>query len=109
MPCLAHVLNLAVQAILGKDGLAAQAPADAESLDVDDDHIEPEGDQLMRVGLADGEEEEEESDLESSDEPPTVSNILRAEVDIADHSKMTQRALVKLRKGIVKIRYISLL
>lgn len=98
VPCLAHVLNLAVQAILGKDGLAAQAPADAESLDVDDDHVEPEGDQLMRVSLADADEEESE--------PPTVSNILRVEVDTADQSKMTQRALVKLRKGIVKIRYI---
>ena len=37
MPCLAHMLNLAVQALLGRRGICASAPEDAESLDVDDD------------------------------------------------------------------------
>lgn len=37
VPCLAHVINLAVQAMLGKGGIEARAPIDAESMDVEDD------------------------------------------------------------------------
>ncbi|KAF9943600.1 hypothetical protein BGZ70_005728, partial [Mortierella alpina] len=102
VPCLAHVLNLAVQAILGKEGLAAQAPADAEFLDVDDDEGDLEGEQLIRASIS--EDEPEDAVADQPDVPPTVLNILVTTVGTMENSSMTQRALVKLRKGIVKIR-----
>ncbi|KAF9913821.1 hypothetical protein FBU30_003023, partial [Linnemannia zychae] len=37
--CLAHVINLAVQALLGKGGLGAESPEDMES-DVNDDDVD---------------------------------------------------------------------
>lgn len=100
MPCLAHVLNLAVQALLGKDGLGARAPADAESLDVEDEVDEEEG--LIRTSIcvdADDSDEDEEPDL-----PETVEAVANSAVEHVDIARRTQRALIKLRKGIVKIR-----
>ena len=87
VPCLAHVINLAVQAMLGKHGLEAEAPSDVESMDVEDDD-DAEG--LTRVSIVEEEEEEVEG------EEATVTGK-------ADE-KFTKHALQKLRKGIVKIR-----
>ncbi|KAG0195448.1 hypothetical protein BGX28_001353, partial [Mortierella sp. GBA30] len=92
VPCLAHVLNLAVQAILGKDGLGAEAPTDAESLDIDNDNDESEG--LIRATIAEDEHGEGFAPGE------TVASIVDATVVNLDN----KRALQKLRKGIVKIR-----
>ncbi|KAF9305924.1 hypothetical protein BG003_001180, partial [Podila horticola] len=84
VPCLAHVINLAVQAMLGKNGLGAEAPKDAESLDVEDDD-DTEG--FIRTTIME-EEDEDEDDTSESLEEDKVS---------------TKHALQKLRKGIVKI------
>jgi hypothetical protein len=101
VPCLAHVLNLAVQALLGKDGLGARAPADAEALDVEEDE-EDDSEGLIRTSIcvdADDSDEDEEPDLQE-----TVETVANAAVEHVDVTRRTQRALVKLRKGIVKIR-----
>ncbi|KAG0338547.1 hypothetical protein BG005_003681, partial [Podila minutissima] len=37
VPCLMHVINLAVQSMLGKGGLEAEAPDDMESMDIEDE------------------------------------------------------------------------
>lgn len=101
MPCLAHVLNLAVQSLLGKEGLGARAPADAESMDVEED-CEDNSEGLIRTSIRMGDddsEDEEEFDLQE-----TVENVANATLENVDITRRTQRALVKLRKGIVKIR-----
>ncbi|KAG0311353.1 hypothetical protein BG000_006700, partial [Podila horticola] len=85
VPCLAHVMNLAVQAMLGKGGLGAEAPADAESMDIEDDD-DAEG--LTHISIA----EEDDKDDEEDDSDKSVDNNASA-----------KRALKKLRKGIVKI------
>ena len=91
VPCLAHVINLAVQAMLGKNGLGAEAPKDVESLDVEDDD-DTEG-FIQTTIMEEEEEEEEEDDTSESLEEDKVS---------------TKYALQKLRKGIVKIRCVLL-
>lgn len=85
MPCLAHVLNLAVQAMLGKGGLEAQAPntEEVESMDAEDDD-DAEG--FIRTSIVSDEEED------------------AAEVPAVDNRPITKNALRKLRTGIVKIR-----
>jgi hypothetical protein len=98
VPCLAHVLNLAVQAIFGKDGLGAEAPADAESLDIEDGD---ESDGLVRATIA----EDGDGELREGFAGETVDSILDATVVSLDNNTSTKRALQKLRKGIVKIRY----
>lgn len=86
VPCLAHVINLAVQAMLGKDGLGAEAPSDAEFMDIEDDD-DAEG--FVRTSIA------KEEDEEDTDQP-------------MDDNSTTRLALQKLRKGIIKIRYALL-
>ncbi|KAG0195206.1 hypothetical protein BGX33_003958, partial [Mortierella sp. NVP41] len=83
VPCLAHVINLAVQALLGKGGLGAVAPSDAESMDVEDDD-DTEG--FVRTSIVGKEEKDNNSTDESMND-----------------STYTKRALQKLRKSIVKI------
>jgi hypothetical protein len=100
VPCLAHVLNLAVQAILGKDGLGAEAPADAESLDIEDGD---ESDGLVRATIA--EDGDGDGELKEGFAGETLDSILDATVVSLDNNTSTKRALQKLRKGIVKIRY----
>lgn len=102
VPCLAHVLNLAVQALLGKSGLGAAAPKDVQEMDaeVDDDC---EG--LIRgtIELDDNEDDDEHHDnddheLEDDVPVPVAGNL--------DNSMCIKRALQKLRKGLIKIRYV---
>jgi hypothetical protein len=81
VPCLAHVINLACQSLLGKGGISSEAPQEAESMDVEDDD-DAEG--FIRISIGD----EEFDDACESD----------------DNETPTKRALDKLRKGIVKIR-----
>jgi hypothetical protein len=102
VPCLAHVINLAVQAMLGKGGLEADAPKDARSMDVEDDD-DSEG--FLRTSIA---EEEEEENEEEDEEENALTNTATAALEAAmvDNSTSTKRALQKLRKGIVKIRYV---
>lgn len=83
MPCLAHVINLAVQALLGNGGIASEAPQEVESMDVEDDD-DAEG--FIRTSI--GKEEPDGACESENNETPT------------------KRALDKLRKGIVKIRYV---
>jgi hypothetical protein len=71
--------------MLGKGGLEAEAPCDAEAMDVEDDD-DAEG--FVRTSIM---EEDEGSDSE-----PVNDNT------------SAKRALQKLRKGIVKIRYAAL-
>ncbi|KAG0345235.1 hypothetical protein BGZ54_005612, partial [Gamsiella multidivaricata] len=75
-------MNLAVQAMLGKGGLGAEAPRDAEFMDVEDND-DAEG--LVRNSIA------KEEDEEDTNEP-------------RDDNSSIKLALQKLRRGIVKIR-----
>ncbi|KAH7031997.1 hypothetical protein BKA57DRAFT_497559, partial [Linnemannia elongata] len=81
VPCLVHVINLAVQAMFGKDGLGAEAPSDAEFMDVEDDD---DMDGSIRTSIV--KEEEGEEDAES-----------------VNNNSSTRLALLKLRKGIFSI------
>jgi len=93
VPCLAHVLNLAVQAMLGKHGLGAEAPSDAESMDIEDDD-ETEGVVgFVRTSIMDG---DDDADVGKAPQESTCTK----------DGALTKGALQKLRKGIVKIRYV---
>jgi len=70
--------------MLSKDGLAAKAPSDVESMDVEEDD-ETEG--FVRTSIV--EEDEDDADADKAGEA----------------GMSTKHALQKLRKGIVKIRY----
>lgn len=102
VPCLAHVLNLAVQALLGKSGLRAAAPNDVQGLDAE---MEDDSDGFIRdpIGQYDAEntvdDEQPEGDdgQELANDAPDNGNL--------DNSVCIKRALQKLRKGLVKIRY----
>lgn len=72
--------------MLGKGGLGAEAPKDAEYMDIEDDD-DTEG--FVRTSIVEENEREEEKD--------------DTEESIDDNSSV-KRALQKLRKGIVKIR-----
>lgn len=72
--------------MLGKDGLGAEAPSDAEFMDIEDDD-DAEG--FVRTSIA------MEEDEEDTDQP-------------IDDKSTTRLALQKLRKGIIKIRYALL-
>ncbi|KAF9922419.1 hypothetical protein BGZ67_010560 [Mortierella alpina] len=82
VPCLAHVLNLAVQAILGKGGLGAQAPADAESMDAEDENDDSEG--LIRTSIV--VEDESDEDGENLLMEETVDSIDEATIENLDHN-----------------------
>jgi len=97
VPCLAHVLNIAVQAILGKHGLGASAEADVDALDIEDDD-DNEG--LVHSSIA-----EDDSDQDSSDDEP--ENAADDNDGLAGDTN-TKCALEKLRKGIAKIRYVPM-
>ncbi|KAG0313688.1 hypothetical protein BG000_005764, partial [Podila horticola] len=95
VPCLAHVINLAVQAMLGKGGLEAEAPSDAESMDVEDDD---DFEWFTRTSIV--EDEYEEGTATASTETVIAAAAAVEKVD----NTSTKRALQKLRKVIVKIR-----
>lgn len=82
---MAHVINLAVQEMLGKKGLKAEAPNEVVPYDADDDAQE-----FVNSGLI--QEENVQGDM--SDE-------------LGDADKNPVNPLIKLRKGIVKIRYMT--
>lgn len=86
VPCLAHVINLAVQAMPGKGGLGAEPPANAESMDTE---VDDDTDHLLCSPVSD-------------------INIDDLGKSVADTALM-KIALKKLRVGIVKIRYSSML
>ncbi|KAF9536312.1 hypothetical protein EC957_011583 [Mortierella hygrophila] len=71
----AHVLNLAVQALLGRRGICASAPKDADSLDTDDDVKQEEGHILRSsIGCRGGiviEVEDDDTDNTVSDDGPS--------------------------------------
>lgn len=96
VPCLAHVINLAVQAMLGKGGLEAEAPSGAESMDVEDDD---DFEWFTRTSIVEDEYEEGTSTAS------TETVIAAAAAVEKVNNTSTKRALQKLRKGIVKIRY----
>ncbi|KAF9969454.1 hypothetical protein BGZ75_002803, partial [Mortierella antarctica] len=84
-------------ALLGKDGLGARAPADAEALNIEEDE-EDDTECLIRTSIcvdADDSDEDDEPDLQE-----TVETVANAAVEHVDVTRRTQRALVKLRKGI---------
>lgn len=85
MPCLAHVMNFTVQAMFGKGRLKGEAPCDAQAMAVENDD-ETEG--FVRIGIM----EEDEDDTNES----------------VDDNTSAKRALRKLRRGVVEIRYSSL-
>jgi len=102
VPCLAHVLNLAVQALLGKSGLGAAAPKDVQEMDAE---VDDDSEGLIRgtIELHDIEdavddEHRDDHDLED-DVPVTVAGNL-------DNSMCIKHALQKLRKSLIKIRYV---
>lgn len=86
IPCLAHVINLAVQEILGKRGLKAEAPKEAALFDAEDD-IQ----YLINSGLTPNAGAPQEEDDVEPDE------ALDDQADV--------NPLHKLRRGIKKIRY----
>lgn len=86
VPCLAHVINLTVQAMLGKGGLGAEPPANAESMDTE---VDDDTDGLLCSPISD-------------------INVDNSGKSVADTASM-KIALKKLRMGIVKIRYSSML
>lgn len=88
MPCLAHVMNIAVQAMLGKDGINAPAMKDSVIMHLND----VEDDAISRTGLI-----QEEEEQESQDDDPSSEQF------------PSRNAVAKLRKGIVKIRYALLI
>ncbi|KAG0270801.1 hypothetical protein BGZ97_011428, partial [Linnemannia gamsii] len=95
VPCLVHVINLAVQAMLGKGHLDSEAPKEAESMDVDDND-DSEG--FVRTGIMDEEEEEEDEE-----EDTALTSAADAEAEKVENNISTKHAFQKLRKGIVKI------
>lgn len=138
MPCLAHVLNLAVQALLGRRGICASAPEDAQSLDVDDDVKQEQG-HLLRssIGYRGGiivEDKDDENDISANDNSPSgCDGRVNEHNDFDDGSgddatddddvceddtelkllpgakRVTGNALNKLRNGVKKIRYVQFL
>jgi hypothetical protein len=95
VPCLAHVLNLAVQALL--DNLGAGALENDESFDVDVDDDE-EG--FIRSSIGGDVCDHDEDDLDDT----STGNILGVKITLSEEQKVMKRALPKLRSGIVKIR-----
>ncbi|KAF9922411.1 hypothetical protein BGZ67_010561 [Mortierella alpina] len=93
--------NLQRKATLGKSGLGAAAPVDAESLDVEDGDDDSEG--LVRTSIVEEESDSDAEESEGHDPPETVASIAEALNDNVDNNNLTKRALFKLRKGIVKI------
>lgn len=137
MPCLAHVLNLAVQALLGRHGICASAPKDAQSLDIDDDVKQEQG-YLLRssIGFRGGiviEDNDDESGSPANDNNSSEVNDDEDEhIDFDDSNgddvtdddacendtelktppgikRLTGNALNKLRNGVKKIRYVQFL
>lgn len=78
VPCVAHVMNLAIQAMLGRDGI--QAPAPDDTITQQEDEMDEQD--VYRTSLAQPEDEPEE-----------------------EESSTTKNPVIKLRRGINKIRY----
>lgn len=93
---LTHVINLAVQAKLGKGSLEAEAQKDAEYMDVEDDDDSA---GFIRTSIA-----EEEDVVRIA---PTTTTTPATDADIVDNNTSTKHALQKSRKGIVKIGMCS--
>jgi hypothetical protein len=92
VPCLAHVINIAVQVMLSKGGLEAEGPKEAESMDTEEGDFT---DGLLRTSIVYDETEE------ADDTDPTSETTTEVEGNTS-----TKHALQKLRGGIIKIRYI---
>jgi hypothetical protein len=135
------VLNLAVQALLGRRGICASAPKDADSLDTDDDVKQEEGHILRSsIGCRGGiviEVEDDDTDNTVSDDGPSGfdggpngdddghddddgshDNDVTDDEDCEDGTELktlpeirrvTGNALIKLRNGVKKIRYVQFL
>ncbi|KAF9079778.1 hypothetical protein BGX27_005997, partial [Mortierella sp. AM989] len=90
----AHVLNLAIQALLGKSGLGAAAPKDVQELDaeVDDDC---EGFIRGTIELDDGDEDVDDGEHHDEDEEDDFPVAIAGNMD---NSMCIKRALQKLRK-----------
>jgi len=125
------MLNLAVQALLGRRGICASAPEDAESLDVDDD-VKHEQGHLLRssIGYRGGIIVEDKDDENADDNSPsevyddddeyidfddgngdnaTDDDVCENDTELKklpEVKRVTGNALNKLRNGVKKIRYV---
>jgi hypothetical protein len=135
------VLNLAVQALLGRRGICASAPKDAQLFDTDDDVKQEQGHILRSsIGCRGGivvEVEDNDDDSTVHDSGPSSFNDgpngdsdeyddvdgsydddVTGDEDCEDDTELqtlpesrrvTGHALVKLRNGVKKIRYVQFL
>jgi hypothetical protein len=92
VPCLGHIINLSVQALLGKDGIQAAAPDDQN-----DDPDNP---------------DDQNDDPDNPDATANDTNEPDATANVVDQPDATANNLVhplkRIRKGIVKIRYSTI-
>ncbi|KAF9914865.1 hypothetical protein FBU30_002329, partial [Linnemannia zychae] len=103
--CLAHVINLAVQALLGKGGLGAESPEDMER-DIDDDGID---------GGSDDDAGDAFTSFNIGEDPDLINGDLFANTIVdgtllpsnesmnEDDYTNIRRTLQKLRTGLKKI------
>ena len=103
--CLAHVINLAVQALLGKGGLGASKPEEIEDQSDDEDDEDDEDNGDCRENDVDDVEvlvpfnigDELGTDFDDDDE------VYSSEGNGTSESAV-KKSLIKLRTGVKKIR-----
>lgn len=97
--CLAHVINLAVQDLLGMGGLGAGAPEDVENMVDDNDNDD------VFVSFSIGQEPAiGNDDADNSDSDTELLEDDLFDGNTAGNNTSTKQALVKLRTGLKKIR-----
>lgn len=100
--CLAHVVNLTVQDLLGMGGLGAGVLEDAENIVSDDDD-----DDDVFVSFSIGQEPAtgmDNADNSDSDTEPLEDDLFNH--NTVSNNTSTKQALVKLRTGLKKIRWV---
>ena len=109
--CIAHVINLAVQALLGKGGLGASKPEEIEDQSDDEDDEGDKNDEDNRDNSncdeADINDEEVLVPFNIGDELNTDSEndeLDSNEDNEATSESMVKKSLNKLRTGLKKIR-----
>ncbi|KAF9078946.1 hypothetical protein BGX27_007424, partial [Mortierella sp. AM989] len=94
VPCLAHVFNLAVQALLGKRGLGAAAPKDVQELGAE---VYDDCEGFIR-GTIELDDSDEDVDGDEHGDEDEEGDVPVAVADNLDKSMCIKRALQKLRK-----------